>query len=129
MDKIERLYKKLLTLEGPNKSSNGKINLKIRTELYKKIISDMETLRKRQAKFDIDSHAYFALDYRIRTRILKEIQIIMDEYIISKKTGNLSEWENMYGNIEDYIRDFFYFRIDKNYEKDRKVLADYKMIG
>jgi hypothetical protein len=34
----------------------------------------------------------------------------------------------MYGDIEHYKRDFFYFRMDPDYEDLRKILRDYKFV-
>jgi len=34
----------------------------------------------------------------------------------------------MYGDIEHYRREFFYFRMDRDYEHFHKSLSDYKFI-
>ena len=40
----------------------------------------------------------------------------------------MREWESMYGDIEHYRREFFYFRMDSDYEDQDKLLLDYKII-
>ncbi len=64
----------------------------------------------------------------LRSRVLKEIQIIIDAYLVAEQGDRLEEWKSMYGDIEHYKREFFYFRMDQDYEAREKMLVDYKMI-
>ena len=71
---------------------------------------------------------YREIDCRIRRRVLKEIQIIIDAYVIAQQQRRVREWESMYGDIEHYRREFYYFRMDSDYEDQEKTLLDYKII-
>ena len=89
---------------------------------------DIEALRESQKKSEFGSKDYWEIDRRLRSRLLKEIQIIIDAYVVAEQGDRLEEWESMYGDIEHYKREFFYFRMDQDYEKREKMLHDYKMI-
>jgi len=127
MKQIENLYKKLIN----NQDSSGQsvnINKQIRAKLYKTILDDIKKLRKKQHKTDYISEKYEQLDCEIRLRLLKEIQIILDEYVLAKESGDLRSWKAMYGDIEHYIKNFFYYRMDGKYEAKKKILKDYKFL-
>ena len=99
----------------------------MRTKIFKKIFDDLDNFRKKQQNLKPDSNEYKDLDLNIRLRLLKEIQIIIDEYIIAKESQDLDRWTKMYGDIERYKRNFFYYRMGKDYEDSEKVLVDYKL--
>lgn len=125
MKQIENLYKKMLDhQDSVGKSLN--INKQIRSKLHKTILDDLKKLRKNQHKIESVSDKYAQLDCEIRLRLLKEIQIILDEYVLARKSGDLRSWKTMYGEIEYYIKNFFYYRMDGKYEAKKKILKDYK---
>lgn len=127
MKQIDNLYKKLIA----NQDSSGqsvKVDKQIRSKLYKTILDDIKKLRKKQYKIDSLSEKYEKLDYEIRLRLLKENQVILDEYILAREKGDLKSWKAMYGDIGYYIKNFFYYRMDGKYEAKKKTLKDYKFL-
>ena len=127
MKQIESLYKKLIDNQDiPGEPA--KINKKIQTKLYKTILDDLKKLRKKQNKTEDVSKEYEQLDYEIRRRLLKEIQVILDEYVLAREKGDLRSWKTMYGEIDDYVKNFFYYRMDVQYEVRKKTLKDYKFL-
>ena len=125
MNKIDNLYSKLL-LDSDSPGKKVKINEQVRSQLLKKILDDLKKLRKKQHKNDYISDQYLKLDYEMRTLLLKEIQVIIDEYVLAKENGDLKTWEATYGDIGHYIKNFFYYRMDGKYESQKKTLKDYK---
>jgi hypothetical protein len=127
LKKIENLYNKLLI---NNDSPGGKVKIdeQVRSTLLKKILDDLKKLRKKQQKNDYTSEEYRKLDYEMRTLLLKEIQVILDEYVLAKENGDLKSWKEMYGDIGHYIKNFFYYRMDGKYESQKKTLKDYKFL-
>ena len=105
-----------------------KINEQVRSQLLKKILDDLKKLRKKQHKNDYISDQYLKLDYEMRTLLLKEIQVIIDEYVLAKESCDLKSWEQTYGDIGHYVSNFFYYRMDGNYESQQKTLKDYKFL-
>jgi len=88
--------------------------------LYKKLISCTESV--------YISEEYKKLDHEIRLRLLKEIQVILNEYVLARENGDLKNWKAMYGEIGHYIKNFFYYRMDEKYEAEKKALKDYKFL-
>ena len=125
MNKIDTLYNKLL-LDSNSPGKKVKINEQVRSQLLKKILDDLKKLRKKQHKNDYISDQYLKLDHEMRTLLLKEIQVIIDEYVLAKENGDLKTWEATYGDIGHYIKNFFYYRMDGKYESQKKTLKDYK---
>jgi len=125
MNKIDTLYNKLL-LGSDSPGKKVKINEQVRSQLLKKILDDLKKLRKKQHKNDYISDQYLKLDYEMRTLLLKEIQVIIDEYVLAKENGDLKTWEATYGDIGHYIKNFFYYRMDGKYASQKKTLKDYK---
>ena len=125
MKQVDNLYKKLIvSLDTPGKK--GKIDEEVRDKLYQKILDNLKKLRKKQQKNEHIPEEYSKLDYEMRALLLKEIQVILDEYILAKANNDLKSWKEMYGDGEYYIRNFFYYRMDENYESQKKILKDYK---
>ena len=127
MKKIDNLYNRLIS----SLDSSGqavKINEQIRSKLHKIILDDLKKLRKKQHKTDYTSEEYKKLDYEIRLRLLKEIQIILNEYVLARESGDLKNWKAMYGEIGHYVKNFFYYRMDREYEAKKKALKDYKFL-
>ena len=48
--------------------------------------------------------------------------------MLARKNGDLKSWKAMYGDIEHYIKNFFYYRMDGKYETKKKTLKDYKFL-
>lgn len=127
MDEIEDLYRRMF-LDGGGSEGCGAclIRPEIKSHLHKRILTEIETLREAQRATLFGSSEYREIDRKIRRRLLKEIQIIIDAYFVARVENRLAEWEAMYGDIEHYKRDFFYFRMDPDYDSMRKILSDYK---
>lgn len=128
MLEIENLYRRMLDHgHGPEGRGWG-IHPEVKSRLHKRILLEIESLRDAQRNTEFGSRKYRDIDCRIRRRVLKEIQIIIDAYVIARQESRVREWESMYGDIEHYRREFFYFRMDSDYEAGDKLLYDYKMI-
>ena len=128
MEEIEKLYRRMLVNEQGTDEGRWDIHPEIKSRLHKKILTDIEALRDAQKNTKFRSPEYREIDCRIRRRVLKEIQIIMDAYFVAVQENRLKEWKSMYGDIEHYKREFFYFRMDRDYESLEKTLFDYKFI-
>ncbi len=127
MEEIEDLYRRMfLDARASDKCGGCSIRPEIKSHLHKKILTEIETLRDAQRATVFGSSGYLEIDRKIRRRLLKEIQIIIDAYFVARVENRLAEWEAMYGDIEHYKRDFFYFRMDPDYENRLKILSDYK---
>ena len=127
MKQIDLLYKKLILSQG----STGRkvmIDEQVRSKLYKIILDELKKLRKKQRKIDYLSEEYEQLDREMRHLLLKEIQVILDEYILAKANGTLKIWKEMYGDINHYVKNFYYYRMDEKYESKKKLLKDYKFL-
>ena len=128
MKEIEALYTHMCTVcQGP-KGVCWNIHPEVKSRLHKRILEEIEGLRDVQRGMKFGCRDYWEIDRKIRRRLLKEIQIIIDAYVIAKEKDRLGEWEFMYGDIDHYKRDFYYFRMDPDYEDLRKSLDDYKLI-
>lgn len=127
MKKIDNLYNKLL-LNTDSPGKKVKINEQVRSTLIKQILDDLKILGKKQQKKDYISDEYRKLDFEMRTLLLKEIQVILDEYVVAKENGDLKSWKETYGDIGHYIKNFFYYRMDGKYESQKKTLKDYKFL-
>ena len=128
MIEIEKLYTRMLTSGQGQDGEAWGIHSEVKSRLHKMILNEIESLRDAQRNTDFGSLKYREIDCRIRRRVLKEIQIIIDAYVIARKDSRVQEWESMYGDIEHYRREFYYFRMDSDYEKQEKMLYDYKII-
>jgi len=124
---IERLYKKLLHI---NEGGSGlyKIDSKVRSEIFTRIIKGVERLRDEQESHPSWSKDYWDIDREIRRLLLKEIQIIIDDYVVAKGAGHLSRWEDMYGDIDYYKDIFFNLRMDSAYDRRRKKAQGMKFV-
>ena len=128
MAEIEKLYGRMFTGERGSPDGQWEIHPEIKSRLHKRILTEIEALREAQRKSKFGSRDYWEIDRRLRSRVLKEIQIIIDAYMVAEQGDRLDEWKSMYGDIEHYKREFFYFRMDQDYEAREKMLVDYKMI-
>ncbi|MBW2555124.1 MAG: hypothetical protein JRE20_13500 [Deltaproteobacteria bacterium] len=127
MKQIDNLYKKLISCTESS-GQTVEINEQIRDKLHKMILDDLKKLRKKQHKMVYISEEYKKLDHEIRLRLLKEIQVILNEYVLARENGDLKNWKAMYGEIGHYIKNFFYYRMDEKYEAEKKALKDYKFL-
>src|SRR4030042_2601381 len=108
MKQIDLLYKKLIvSQEGTGRKV--RIDEQVRSKLYKIILDELKKLRKKQKRIDYSSEEYEELDCEMRHLLLKEIQVILDEYILARENGTLKTWKEMYGDISHYIKNFYYY--------------------
>ena len=128
MAEIEKLYGRMFVTGKGSTDGQWEIHPEIKSRLHKKILTEIEKLREAQREGEYGSREYWETDRRLRARVLKEIQIIIDAYVVAEQADRLDEWKSMYGDIEHYKREFFYFRMDLDYEAQEKMLTDYKMI-
>ncbi len=128
MVEIEKLYGRMFVEGSGPDQGRWDIHPEIKSRLHKKILTEIEALREAQRESKFGSREYWEIDRRLRSRVLKEIQIIIDAYVVAEQGDRLEEWKSMYGDIEHYKREFFYFRMDQDYEAREKMLLDYKMI-
>lgn len=127
MKQIDLLYKKLIvSQEGTD--SKITIDERVRSKLYKIILDELKKLRKKQKRIDYATDEYKELDREMRQLLLKEIQVIMDEYTLAKQNSTLKTWKEMYGDISHYVKNFYYYRMDEKYEARKKHLKDYKFL-
>ena len=126
LKEIEGLYKKLLHIGEHNHLC--KIDSRVRSEIYTKIIQDVERLRDEQEAHSSSSKAYWDIDREIRNLLLKEIQIIIDDYVITESSGHIAQWENMYGDIGHYKGVFYSLRMDTAYDKRKKRAEGMKFV-
>ncbi len=82
----------------------------VRSAVFQKIMDDLDLLLKRIENCPPDSEEFHKLDDEIRLLLLKEIQVIIDDYVLSKKSGRLDSWKRMYGDIDMYIGNFYRYR-------------------
>ncbi len=127
MKQIDLLYKKLIVSQD-GADSTISIDEQVRSKLYKIILDELKKLRKKQQRIDYSTDEYEELDREMRQLLLKEIQVIMDEYVLAKQNSTLKTWREMYGEISHYIQNFYYYRMDEQYEAKKKLLTDYKLL-
>jgi hypothetical protein len=127
MKQIDLLYKKLIVSQD-GADSTISIDEQVRSKLYKIILDELKKLRKKQQRIDYSAEEYEELDREMRQLLLKEIQVIMDEYVLAKQNSTLKTWREMYGDISHYIKNFYYYRMDEQYESKKKLLKDYKLL-
>ncbi len=123
---IEGLYKRLLHVEQDSRLY--KIDSKVRSEIYTKIIKGVEGLRDEQESHPSWSKDYWDIEREIRMLLLKEIQIIIDDYIVTRGAGHLARWETMYGDIGHYKKIFYNLRMDTAYDKGKKTAQGMKFV-
>jgi hypothetical protein len=111
---IERLYKKMITFED---ASGGQKNIdpRIRAELLQAIMDDMESLLKKLKRSKRGSRESEHLGLKIRQLLLKEVQVIIDEYVLSQQNGTVERWKEMYGDIHYYIKNFYSYRTESRF--------------
>ena len=100
------MYRKMIVYDS---ACTGRINSGVRSDLFHVIMDDIERLQKKVVRLHPESEKYRALDHEIRKLLLKEIQIIIDDYMISQQQGTLDLWHRMYGEIKYYIQLFYFY--------------------
>jgi hypothetical protein len=108
---IETLYTKL------HQSECTRQRLKLdpigRSDIFEKIMVDVERLLKKIKKLPPESEAFAQVDNEIRLLLMKEIQVIIDDYVLCRRNGNLENWVAMYGDIGYYIQNYYSYRDGK----------------
>ena len=122
LKQVDRLYRKMIVYDS---ACTGRINSGIRSELFHVIMDDIDRLQKKAVRMPPQSEQYRALDGEIRKLLLKEIQIIIDDYVISQQQGTLDLWHRMYGDIKDYIKNFYLYSRGELSESDEQVMDKY----
>jgi len=118
---IEKLYNKMIQRQD----DGSKINTGVRTEIFHRIMDDVERLQKKLKHTRPGSRQHRALDAELRQLMLKEIQVIIDDYIIARQNGTLQRWQQMYGDISYYIRNFYTYREARVSKEQGRVVDAY----
>ena len=118
---IEKLYTKMIQRQD----DGSKINTGVRTEIFHRIMDDVERLQKKLKHTRPGSRTHHALDAELRQLMLKEIQVIIDDYIIARQNGTLQRWQQMYGDISYYIRNFYTYREARVSKEQGRVVDAY----
>jgi len=122
LKQVDRLYRKMIVYDS---ACTGRINSGVRSELFHVIMDDIDRLQKKALRLSPQSEQYRSLDSEIRKLLLKEIQIIIDDYMISQQQGTLDLWNRMYGDIKHYIRNFYLYSKGELNESDEQVMDRY----
>ncbi|MFC1591539.1 hypothetical protein ACFL43_03345 [Thermodesulfobacteriota bacterium] len=105
---VEKLYKKIVNYSA--KGGSFRIDSGVRTEIFQRIMDDVERLMKKMKQGTPGSQEQRELDIEIRKLLLKEIQVIIDDYVVAQGNGTLARWQKMYGDINHYISNFYLYR-------------------
>lgn len=106
---VEKLYKKMVRVSGV-REQKCRIDAGVRAEIFQKIMDDLDRLMPKIRRCSPDSTEYDSLDHEIRRLLLKEIQVIIDDYVVACENGAVDKWKKKYGRIEDYKADFYRYR-------------------
>lgn len=105
---VETLYRKL------HASARTRNRLKLdpggRSEIFDKIMGDVERLLKKMKRLSPESEAFEQADSEIRLLLMKEIQVIIDDYVLCRRNGTLKDWAEMYGDIRYYMHTYYLYR-------------------
>ena len=121
---VNKLYNKIVHFDDVGVFL-GKIDKDARTRIFQKIMDDVDRLIKKIKRYDRDSREYKDLDKEIRGLLLKEIQVIIDEYVIAERSGKLKKWQNKYGDIKQYMNNFYMFRDSGDSQNRSPILENY----
>lgn len=119
---IEKLYKKIVSFSDSIQEGCS-IDTAVRADMFHMIMNDIERLQKKIKNSKPNSREYKALDREMRQLLMKEIQIIIDDYMIARQNGTQKLWEEMYGDIKQYMRNFYIYR-EACASKDTKQAVD-----
>ncbi len=117
---IERLYKKMITRQDISGGQRS-IDSRVRAELFQTIMDDMEGLVKKIKRCKKGSRQSEDLALQIRQLLLKEVQVIIDEYVLSQKNGTVDHWKEMYGDIKYYIKNFYFYRTEGLFKENSAI--------
>jgi len=105
---VELLYKKL------HASARTRERLKLdpggRSDIFDKIMEDVARLLKKIKRLSPGSDEFENVDNEIRLLLMKEIQVIIDDYVLCRRSGALQDWREMYGDIRYYIKNYYLYR-------------------
>jgi hypothetical protein len=105
---VEQLYKKLhVTAQTRGRQ---KLDPAGRSDIFDKIMEDVERLLKKSKNMVPGSDSYEKVDAEIRLLLMKEIQVIIDDYVMSRHSGTLKQWNAMYGDIQYYVNNYYMYR-------------------
>ena len=117
---IERLYKKMITLQDVS-GDQRIVDSRVRAELFQTIMDDMENLVKRIKHCKKGSRQAEHLELQLRQLLLKEVQVIIDEYVLSQKNGTIEHWKERYGDIKYYIKNFYFYRTESLFKQNSSI--------
>ncbi|MCX5898632.1 MAG: hypothetical protein NTY29_10620 [Proteobacteria bacterium] len=117
---IERLYKKMITFEDAS-GGQGNVDPRIRSEIFQTIMNEMEGLLKKLKRSKNGSRQAEELGLQIRRLLLKEVQVIIDEYVLSQQNGTVERWKEMYGDIHYYIKNFYSYRTESRFRGNGSI--------
>ena len=105
---VESLYKKLHA--SASMRDQCKLDPARRSDIFGKIVEDVQRLLKKSKKLPSDSESLSAIDNEIRLLLMKEIQVIIDDYVLCQRNGTVNNWVAMYGDIQYYINNYYRYR-------------------
>jgi len=105
---VEQLYKKLH--ETARTRGRLKLDPGGRSDIFDKIMEDVARLLKKSKSLSPGTDAYEKVDSEIRLLLMKEIQIIIDDYVLCRHSGTLKNWTSMYGDIQYYVKNYYRYR-------------------
>ncbi len=108
-NQIERLYRKMIIFDDASPEQRT-IDAQVRAEIFQRIMDDVENLLKRLKRCKKGSKEFEEIGLRVRQLLLKELQVIIDDYVLSQKNGTIDHWKAMYGDINYYIKNFYFYR-------------------
>lgn len=105
---VEALYKKLHA--SARRRGQARLDPDGRSDIFDKIMADVERLLKKIKQLSPGTDAFEETDNEIRLLLMKEIQLIIDEYVLCERSGSLDNWGEMYGDIQYYIKNYYMYR-------------------
>jgi len=105
---VEILYKKLHA--SARIRDQQKLDPGGRSDIFEKIVDDVQRLLKKSKKNDAGKDNLAAIDNEIRLLLMKEIQVIIDDYVLCRRNGTVKHWTAMYGDIQYYIKNYYRYR-------------------
>jgi len=116
---VEQLYKKLHA--AAQTRGRPKLDPTGRSDIFDKIMEDVERLLKKSKSLAPGSDSYEKVDAEIRLLLMKEIQVIIDDYVLNRRSGTLKQWHAMYGDIQYYVNNYYKYRDGR--EADTRTAA------
>jgi hypothetical protein len=122
LKQVDKLYKKMISYDV---SGKARINAAVRSRLFRLIMDDIERLQRKIIHLRPESVQYKSIDADIRHLLLKEIQIIIDDYVVARQNGTTEKWVHMYGDIRSYVQHFYLYRKGAMPESAEHVMNRY----